>query len=30
MLSKKYTGILTVGIPFRPALSNSIVEQLAR
>jgi hypothetical protein len=30
MLRKKYTYILTVGIPFRSALSNSIADQLAR
>jgi hypothetical protein len=29
MLRKKYTYILTVGIPFRSALSNSIADQLA-
>jgi hypothetical protein len=30
MLRKKYTYILTVGVPFRSALSNSIADQLAR
>ena len=29
MLRKEYATILTVGIPFRAALSNSIADQFA-